>query len=251
MHRINPLAPIIIFPHAARPDLTYDAFLGSNLVTATLVVSQEHAEILRLTGHGEPLHPIGWSLCPVKKFRPHKLENVLYAPIHPRNSAMDKNVNQLTFNKLAPLAVSGKIKLTVRFIPTMEENGIVPVEHPNITYASGSKNGDYSQIRQADVVVSHQTFAWMSVALGIPTVMMAEDMVCHWETRPGKLTVAKTWDTYKHLLMYPLDILQADDTMALLERAASTDEDIRDWKLRMIGEPFDEDKFMQIIESYI
>jgi hypothetical protein len=249
MHRVNPHAPIIIYPHGARPDLTYDAFYGSGLVTATLVVSEDHAEILRMIGHRESLHPIGWSLCPVMEFAPRDPEKVLFAPIHPRNSAVDKNVNQLTFNKLVPLAMAGKIKLTVRYIPTMEENGIVPVEHPNIKYVSGSKNGDYSDIERAGVVVSHQTFSWMAVALGVPTVMMAEDMPCHWEPRPGKVIVAKTWDAYKHLLMFPLDILQADDTMALLERAASADEDIRDWKRRMIGEPFDGNRFMQIVEA--
>lgn len=251
MHRVNPQAPIIVFPHAARPDLTYDAFSGSGLVTATLVVSDEHAEILRIIGHKEPLHPIGWSICPVREFTPRSPENVLFAPIHPRNSAMDKKVNQATFDKLLPLARAGRIKLTVRFIPTMEENGIAPVEHPNITYTSGSKNGDYSDAELTGVVVSHQTYAWMAVALGVPTVMMAEDMPTHWEPSPGKLRIAKTWDAYKHLLKYPLDILAIEDTMKLLERAASTDEDVRDWKRRMIGEPFDGDRFMQIVESYL
>lgn len=252
IHNINRSVKFFVYPHAARPDLAHDGFGGNPFTTATFVVSKEHAEVLRIIGHKEPLHVVGWSLCPIQPFIPHSsYENVLFAPIHPRNSMIDKRANQAVMDRLVTLAKADRIKLTVRFISSLPETGITRVDHPNIIYTAGTRDNGHEQIDAADVVVSHQTFAWIAVARGVPTVMMAEDMVCHWEVRPGKLIVAKTWDRYKHMLMYPLDILQVDDTVALLEHAISTDEDIHDWKRRMIGDAFDHDKFIEIVESYL
>jgi hypothetical protein len=219
------------------------------------VVSEEHAEVMRTYGYSKPLHAVGWNLCPIQKFRPRpEPRKVLFAPIHPRCAEIDKNVNKETFKRLLKLAKKDQIELTVRYIKELSGAGLEFVQHPNVHYFQGGLDLDYSQIDETDIVVSHQTFAWTAVARGTPTVMMGEDMPTHIQRMHREdVEFAQNWDKYQHLIAYPLDILACKprDVWKLLQRAASCDEEIRDWKGRMIGGPFDEEKFMKILEGYL
>ena len=63
--------------------------------------------------------------------------------------------------------------------------------------------------------------------------------------------MVKSWDKYKDVLMFPLDILESNDTTSLLELACHSDEPIREWKKKFIGNEFDPKKFVEILESYL
>lgn len=244
---------VFLFPHTARPNLVNDIYTEWEHTTAQFVVSQGHIEIMRRYGYSKPLHAVGWSLCPIRDFHPRlSYRNVLFAPIHPRNTDLDKKVNRAAYDVLVRLASQGAICLTVRHIRDLSESGLEYISHPNIFYYAGELDQSYIQIDQSDVVVGHQTFAWMAVARGIPTLMMAEeDMPTHIHVRNGILKTARSWDKYKDLLCYPLDILAESDTIGLLERAVRDDAEIADWKRRMIGRPFDPGTFLSALESYI
>jgi hypothetical protein len=51
--------------------------------------------------------------------------------------------------------------------------------------------------------------------------------------------------------MYPLDVLSEEDAGKLVERAIRSDCEIADWRDRLIGKPFEPDRFVQILESYL
>lgn len=241
-----------VYPHAARPDLTNDVYREWAHVTAHFVVSDAHAEIMRIFGYSRPLVPIGWSLCPIRPFKPRKEpKNVLLAPIHPRCSQVDQDVNAAAFKRLEKLARAGHIKLTVRFINDLHKSGLQRVEHPNIHYTPGAMNQVYVQIDEADVVVAHQTFAWIAVARGVPTVMMAEDMPTHIQMRNQPVSWVHNWGKYAHLMMFPYDILQARDPLELMEKAVASDDEIADWRRRMIGTPFRRDRFLKKLEAFL
>jgi hypothetical protein len=111
---------------------------------------------------------------------------------------------------------------------------------------------NYEQIDNVDVVIGHQTFAWLAVARGVPTVMMAErDLPTHVQPRTKPIQFVKHWYKYVDLIAYPLDILECTDTLGLLRRVVTTDEDIRDWRRRMIGYPFRPDRFLGALEKYL
>ena len=251
-HKRHGAKGIFLIPHTARPNIVNDISGGCPDTTAQFVVSQGHIDVIRRYGYTKPMHAVGWSLCPIKEFKPRQApRNIVFAPIHPRCSEIDKQANRDTFERLRKLAVNDTIKLTVRFINSLALSGLERVEHENITYVPGRMNQDYSQIDEADVVVAHQTYAWLAVARGVPTVMMAEDMPTHIEPRGKPVQYARNWDKYKDLLMYPLDILATKDTLGLLTRATKSDKEISDWRSRMIGEPFDGKKFVDIIAGYV
>lgn len=241
-----------VYPHAARPDLVNDIYKEWAHVTAHFVTSQGHVEVMEAFGYSRPLVPVGWTLCPIRDFQPKKdPRKVLFAPIHPRCSKVDQDVNRETFRRLERLARKDDIELEVRFIRSLSQSGLERIEHPNITYSAGVMNGDYRFLDEPDVVVGHQTVAWKAVARGTPTVMMAEDMPTHVQMRDKPVVWARNWKHYEHLLAYPLDILATRDTLGVLRRAVKSDCEIADWRRRMIGGPFRRDRFLAKLESFL
>jgi len=242
-----------VIPHTARPNLINDIIAPWEHTTAQFVVSQGHVEIMRLYGYEKPLHPVGWTLCPIRKFTPRpEMRHVLFAPIHPRCSRIDQDANRKTFRRLYKLAKAGDIILTVRFIKSLPESGLRQVRHPNVIYTPGRMNQGYEQIDNADVVISHQTFAWIAVARGVPTVMMANRTLKTHIELPGRgVQFVKNWDKYVDRLAYPLDILETRNTLGLLHRACTDDPEVAEWKRRMIGTPFSADRFLRALLQYL
>jgi len=241
-----------IYPHAARPNLISDLEPEWEGVTAHFVSAPGHVEIMRSYGYDKPLHVIGWMLCPILPFKPRReARNILFAPIHPRCADSDKRINQATFTILASLARADKIRLTVRHINDLIDSGLSMVSHPNIYYVQGQMDNGYDQLDQADVVVGHQTIAYIAVARGVPTLMMGERQLPTHYMRARRVQYVRNWEKYIDMLAYPFDILETRDPLRLMERATRSDYGIRDWKKRMIGEEFCADQFMQILESYL
>jgi len=132
----------------------------------------------------------------------------------------------------------------------LDKNGLW--EAPGVIYVEGQPDQSYAQIDAADVVVSHQTFAYIAVARGVPTVMMSEQ----YPPRIGceeynTFQYVMNWEKYRDLLAYPLDILAEDDTLALFQRAVRSDEEIVNWRCRLIGEPFDPLQFVKKVKKYL
>jgi hypothetical protein len=248
---------VFLYPHAARPTLFND-FVGyppCPTIDAGFVTAAGHLPIMRAVGISYPIEAMGWHFCPMKAFTPRpEHRRVLFAPIHPNSngtlSTGDRRLNADTLRKLLPLVRSGEIQLTVRYLRDLTKNGL-RIED-GVTYVQGEPDQSYDQIDQADVVISHQTFAYIAIARGVPTVMMGEDV----PPRIGceelhDFQYARSFDKYKDLLMYPYDILAVEDVCGLLQRAVRSDEEIADWRTRLIGEPFDGPRFVQFVEKYL
>jgi len=248
---------IFIVPHAARPNLfnDFEGYPSYLHVAAEFVAAAGHIEIQKRAGVRHNFEVIGWYLCPIQSFQPRpQAKKILFAPIHPNGNLslpqVDRQINIDTFKRLLPLVEAGEIELTVRFLRGLERNGLWLVD--GVTYIEAQPDQAYIQIDQADRVVSHQTFAHIAVARGVPTVMMGESV----PPRIGcdernNFQYILHFDRYKDLLMFPLDILAEDDTLALFQRAIRDDCEIADWRTRMIGEPFDPGGFVRTVEKYL
>lgn len=241
-----------VYPHSARPNIVNDIADEWDGIDAHFIAASGHVEIMRSYGYKKPLHVVGWHLCPINNFQMREtLRTVLFAPIHPRCADVDKDVNRAVFDRLKTIALAGDVLLNVRYYRSLEESGITQIVHPNIKYRRGKLKPDWSQIDEADIVVAHQTFAWLAVARGIPTVMMAEDLPTHLMTDP--IRYAKNWDLYKDLLRFPLDILDCGphETLDMLKRAQKRSKDVDEWKQRMIGFQFDQGQFINTLKGYL
>ena len=80
---------------------------------------------------------------------------------------------------------------------------------------------------------------------------MATDMPTHIQLRQRPVQWAKNWKKYEHLLAFPYDILAAPNPLCLLEKVASCDEEVADWRKRMIGRPFRPNEFVKKLESFL
>ena len=253
--RKSGIGRFFVYPHAARPDIVNDIFREWSFVTAHFVSTEGQAEIMRLFGYSRPLVPIGWLFCPQKTFKPRQDPiNVLFAPIHPRCSKIDQDVNKAAFKRLEKLAKVGDIKLTVRFVRSLADSGLQKVEHPNIQYTVGYMNQGYDQIDNADVVVAHQTFLYIAVARGVPSLGMAEEMPTHIQIKGKSPIFAKSWGNYVHLLRYPYDILEAENNnqvVGLLQKVIQPDPSVDEWRDRMIGQTFRRDRFLRKLERFL
>ena len=60
----------------------------------------------------------------------------------------------------------------------------------------------------------------------------------------------KSWPAYVERMAYPLDI-EMDDPVTTFEKAINGSEEVAEWRTRMIGKPFDADKFLYFLATYL
>jgi hypothetical protein len=248
---------VFCYPHSARPFVGWDGlFPSSPLTTASFIFAEGHRDVIRAYGYKKPLHTVGWAYTEIKPFHPvSEMRRVLFAPIHPnRNgflSGLDKAINARTYQILLDMVDADQIELTVRHIQPLNIGGLWPDKR--VAYVRGETDTkQMADADNADVVVSHQTYAWDCVAIGKPTVMMAEYEAPRNGGDEPTFKRVNSWEAYKELLMFPLDILDTSSPYELLVRACKTDADIADWKRRMIGaEVFSPTKFVHALETYL
>lgn len=246
--------PIILYPHAARPPLWWDIFGAYPFAACQLVPSAGHERVLRKMGFKSPVEVIGWYYSAVNSFRPRpRATRVLFAPTHPNANgwlnATDMELNAEAFRLLLDL-VPG-IELRVRHVHTLDANGLWEV--PYIDYVRGStRSGSLVDADWADVVVSTQTFAFMCIARGVPTVMYGEDLDPRFGNSLESFTTVSRWSRYKDDVMYPVDLFNArKDPLSLLQTTARGFTDAQaEWKSRMIGSPYSPQKFLRALSTY-
>ena len=248
--------PIFLYPHAARPMVIYDGCVEPQPVRAMFTQAPGGKELMEIIHYPYPVEVSGWAYSEIRPFRPvAEVKRVLFAPIHPNAngwlSEVDKDLNRKTYRALYDWCQKTGASMSIRLIGTRQDSGLDSVPAGEfVEWHPGRKNNTTVDMEAADVVVSHQTFAWMAVALGKPTVMMGEDVPPRSGNSDAGFCYVKHWDDYKDLLMYPLDILNGDPA-EIIATAASTDEPIKEWRDRFIGKPFDGPAFVEKLESYL
>lgn len=247
--------PLFLYPHAARPMVQYDGIIEVNPGVRCLFTHAEGGkQVMEAFGFEKPVEVVGWSFCKIKPFRPvEQVKNVLFAPIHPNFngwlSKYDLEINQKAFKKIHTWCKKSGANLTVRHLHALSENGLEPVE--GVTFFRGSADQSTADIENADLVVAHQTFAYLAVARGKPTLMMGEAVPPRSGNNRHNFKFVKHWIDYKDLLMFPLDILNCRSVDKLIEKAASGDAEIAEWRRFFIGDPFDGQRFVDRLESYL
>ena len=249
--------PWFLYPHAARPMIQYDGCVKPREDCRAMFVSAPAGvHLMQVIGYPCEVVEVGWSLCPIRDFSSKTAANrITFAPIHPNGngwlSEVDKKLNQETYKRLVKYAEDHESTVTVRFCRDIRDNGLgqaMAEAHPNFICKQAAPDGSTDDITKADLVVAHQTFAYMSVALGVPTVMIGEDVPPRSGNSDTGFSYVDHWDDYKDYMIYPLDILD-EDPEETIQMAIESDEPIREWKANFIGKPFDGNKFVDEIEA--
>ena len=242
-----------IYPHAALTFISYDGMYRSDLgVTGNFVPSYGQRKVMWQYGYKCPVYLAGWSYSPVLPFKPIKDNpiRILFAPNHSiltsrrrfSSSYWDKKwgQNKDVFNKLVRVPNSS---LTVYHSGDIYKDNNLPKLPDKITYIKSDlsikKSVEMIGSGEYDLVVGFDTFAWIAIAMGVPTVFFGQDL--QWE---GVLGKAKHWNDYKDFIHYPYDILDPKFTTSDLYEALRSDTKIIQWKEAFIGHPFDKNNFL-------
>lgn len=255
MERVDQRTRVFCYPHSAVASIIWDSLYEAHPKTAACFMpSKGHIDIMQAYGYSKPIHVSGFPYCDFKPFEPNEHpRNVLFAPIHPNMnsflSEIDRRINSSVYQRLLYLLQNDCINLTVRHIGSLEKNGLWLDER--VTFKEGKTDLSFIEIDNADIVVSHHTHAHMAIARGKPVLMMGEDIAPRYGGTEESLRFVKSWDKYKDMLMYPLDILNANDTMSMIVSAAKGRSPIvQDWIDRIIGDPFQPDEVVKVVKNY-
>ena len=241
-----------LYPHGASA-MALAAWDGlypiSPILSGNLSHGPGHAEVARRYGYPHPVVDIGWPLC---ELRPRKVtgrvENVVFAAVHPKGdghlSDWKLERNQDIFNRLRVTPV----KLTVRYIGTLEQNGLPLVD--GITYVQAQLDDFADQIAQidaADVVVSDRsTFSNVAIARGITTVMYDSTIMAKDLDRDHRTDNLHLYEDY---VRYPFDAEDGVDIWELMHAAARDEELVADFRARFVGGPFDVDRLIEALHG--
>jgi hypothetical protein len=242
-------AKVLLYPHGGSPLLAYDGFLEPyENVDGNLVIAPGHAEVMRRYGYPSPIHVVGWSLCDQAPFRPAAaVRRVLFAPTHPSGfghlSDLELELNARQFARL----LEGPWELTVRYLGTLEQNGLWEV--PGVNYVRGDWSPATGDIDAADVVVAAPgTFPALTVARGAPMVTYGQGQPAT-DGVPGETLVAlRNLDRYEQYMRYPYDM---DDGPVdeVLHAAAAREATV--WRRRFIGEQIAPAATAQLLERIV
>lgn len=243
--------PVFLYPHAARPMVQYDGCIEPHPVRCMFTHAEGGKRIMEKIGYPYPVEVSGWAYSEVRPFRPaEKVQRVLFAPIHPNAngwlSKVDKDLNRKTYDVLSAFCRETGAALSVRMIGTPEANGL----DAYVDFHAGKKNNSTDDMANADVIVAHQTFAYMAIALGKPCVMFGEDVPPRSGNSAESFCYVSHWDSYKADLMFPLDVLKGD-AAEVIGRAAAGCRQVDAWRERFIGRPFDGPAFVRKLEAYL
>ena len=244
-------AKVLLYPHGAAPALEYDGLYEPyEAVDGRLVIGPGHSEFLRRIDYHAPAPAIGWSLCDILPFRARRdVRKVLFAPLHPSGfgTIADeyRQANAETYARL----LEGPWDLTVRHLGTLEQNGLWHAD--GVKFVQGTMDNGYGEIDIADAVVAGEgTFPSLAIARGVPTVIYAQTLPATYGV-PGEQSVPLLRaDRYRDYVRFPFDV--ADGRLdEVLHAAARSEEPIADWKRRFIGEPFDAQRFVALMERMV
>ncbi len=248
--------PLFLYPHSARPNIMYDIWRPWPFTTASFVIAEGHAEVLKRIDYPCPIEITGWTytdILPFRESKPHEKIKVLFAPIHPLGSGYLMNIDaELNLSVFKTLVNMPDIDLTVRHLGTLGQNHLWKC--PRVKFIEGQPDGTTAEIEQADIVISAFTHAYMTVALGKPLMMMGE------RTRPHAGNHLWTgwgeqWEKYRDYMTYPFNVCDVvgEPKMALdmMIKAMKFNQSVEDWKKLFIGKKFDGNHFVDLVETYL
>ena len=244
--------PCFEYPHGAPPPMQYDGVAPAcKELTASLVHSEGHAELMRRIEYPVPTSVVGWYYCKLKpETHPAEIGSILYAPAHPwadgvTNQEYWYDANRRSYHAILDHPAPVK---TVRFYGTLAANGLTP--EPGVTLVRARLEQIREQVKQIDqhdLVVSDGTFAYLAVARGKPTIMLGQDRV--WHNDQGTLTVnVERWETYRQYMRWPYD-LDDGDFPDVAEAARAGGERAHEWRHLFVGDQLDPEELSDTLEQ--
>jgi hypothetical protein len=239
---------LILYPHGGgAATLSYDGLFDPDpRFAANLVTGLGHAEVLRRLDYPSPTYTIGWRLCQQKPFEPRTdVKHVVFAPTHPNGDGSMMEHRRELNTKVFEALLKGPWRLTVRYITTLEANGLW--EADGVEFINGRGRPLLGEIDIVDAVVAGDgTFPSLAIARGVPTVIYGQHELA-WgfkgeeRVQPGRLGLYEAYNRY------PFDF-EDGPLDELVHTAARSEDPIVHWRRRFIGEQYSPLAFAETVE---
>ena len=245
--------PIFEYPHSANSWYFWDGFHKEFPVSCNFVFTDDIKSAMISYGYKSRAEPCGFSFSEVKQSTPTARKTLLYAPMHTMGMEGSDflrppasfELNRKTLDKVFQLAPLFE-RVTIRYGKTFEASGMYDPRLKNVHFEKAVlKSADCIQsIQRHDVVIAAGTLAYISVALGKPTILFNQKNEA---PREMNMTV-KSYEKYKHFLDYPIQISDMTDEQIM---NFAGNERVEQWKKSNIGEAFNASKFLGVIREYV
>jgi len=239
-----------IYPHTPLTCWIWDGVYNPLPVACNFVYAPAPKEAMQTYGYPYHIEVIGFPRCEIKGFIPTQGRKLLFVPARPRSDKgrqekKDRMAWSFILDNLGKFEEILVCRMAGQFQDIPDRNqGKLKIITTNPKHAINPTGDMVDRIDWSDLVISTTTVAALGVARGKPTVFYGETSLP--ETMSG--LAPKHYDTYRHLLQFPLTLenMKIDE---VLDVRNAPNKKVEYWKERNIGNPFDEKRFLQIVES--
>lgn len=257
-HFLESGKPIFVYPHSANSWYFWDGFHKERPVSCNFVFTEKIKNAMVSYGYKSRIEACGFPFSDVRSPAPMRKKTLLFAPMHtmgvegedflqaPANFELNRKTLERAI-QLSPLFDS----VTVRYGKSFEASGMYDPHISNVYFEKAilrNRSGIRS-IEQHGMVIAAGTLAYISVAMGKPTIFYNQ-----WNETPreGNATV-KSYEMYQQFLDYPIQLTDRSDMSVVCfgMRYSCADKLVRQWKDSNIGSAFDDDRFISVIREFV
>lgn len=249
-------AVVLQYPHGAPAStLQYDnLYAPYDKVGGQLTNGQGEIDFLRSLGIQRPARAMGWQLSPQFEQRLSMTpRRVVFAPTHVNaDGGLDRERMEANHKIFGDL-LGGGWELVVRYIGDLERCGLWEDKRV-FRYVQGERDMTTVEIDVADCVVAGAgTFPCLAIARGVPTIMYGQFAASRYGLPDEEIRPLRSLEKYRDIVRYPADaedrsvndlIVDANSDLELVSQ-------VRDWRSRWIGKPFDPAAFVSMVEAWI
>ena len=257
-HFLEKKKPIFTYPHSANSWYFWDGIVKEYPVSCNFVLSGDIQAAMRSYGYKSRIEPCGFPFSDVTPHKPMPEQTLLYAPMHTMGSnGMDSlqppasfELNRQTLDRVIQMAPFFS-SVTIRYGKSFEASGMYDPHIKNIHFEKATlKSRDaVRSIQQHGTVIAAGTLAYISVALGKPTIFFNQKNEV---PREGNAAV-NSYGKYKHFLDYPIQLSDMSDKQVIhfSQNYHSLNEGVKQWSCSNIGGAFNADRFLSVIREYV
>lgn len=193
--------PLIAYPHGFAQVGEHQLTREPHECALAFVHGPGQVELRLRYGYPNPVQAVGYP-GPREPIVPREPTRVLFAPHHPLGSGWMPDEARLANTSAFRTLLQGEFELGVRYIGTMEQNGIW--EETGVAYHAGRMDGSLTE--GYDVVVAGGTYAANSLCHGLPVVMYNQEREWRVELEGQESRMVPDWVRWESRTRYPYDL---------------------------------------------
>jgi hypothetical protein len=249
--------PIFVFPHTPYAYWLWDGFLEPMPVCCNFVVGEGAKMGMKSYGYPYRVEAVGFPRCKVLPFQSTSGRNLLYASARllgnqqfPHEADLELHLQAMRWIAAHREAFDG---VMINYSYSLEANVLEEFAGYGLTFRKLEDNWKLSahtaldQFQGADLVISCNTFGYLAIANGIPTILFGHN------DRVGPHSskyLCPHYELYKSHYEFPL-FLQDMTAKEVLDIRTSPNPEVEKWKELNIGKSFEAEKFISIVKEYL